>query len=531
MSAKSTMKQSPETQAATEAAKLIHENSVMREHMSAILQQIRFEDEGWETIFGPSVAGEYGGLQLEDLKAQSRRIRESMIKSPIMQRGANLRTSYVWSKGINLPNLKPDDYGKKPGAKTREAKRYDAFRQEINQRYVFSAGAKEEMERALYSDGNFFLLGDSVTQTLRRVPLDEIDGFMRNPDFAEEVWAWKRTWTQQDSEGKSKSVSRWYYTDDCPIPRNERVNSIGKTPVDHDKELLVMSANRLVGWPLGVPDAISVLSWAKLYSDFLKHGYVMSRALASIAFKATSASPDGTKKAAARMSRNAGAGQTAIMGQANELTAMPTAGRGYDFGSGRPLAAQVATGVQVSIVHLLSDPGAAGSSYGSASNLDLPTKRAVVSRQEAWKSFFERILRWFGVADPIVNFPTLEEPDFYREVQALVLGWQTGNIQPGEMRLRLMDLLDIVSDDKGSVPGVIIPNNSANVEPASAGAPGPSSTAAPDQGRSNGAGRGGVNDLRDDAVGEALSALRGISDRDEMRALLLEALERIDDKA
>lgn len=461
----------------------------LRESATAVLNLLKVEDEGWESLFG---ADETDGLDLEELKERSEEIREAMVKSPVMDRGAQLRHSYVWSKGINLPDLKPEAYGTRNGPKSKDDRLYEAYLNPVNQRYVFSATAQEEMERALYSDGNFFLLGDNKTRLLRRVPLTEITGFVHNPDFKEEIWAWQRTWMRVKNDGTKVQQKRWYYTDDCPLPSTERASAIGDVPVDQESTILAHSVNRMVGWPLGIPDAIAVLAWAKLYSDFLKHGYVMSRALASIAFKAVASTQEGAKRSAAKAAAPAGAGRTSIVGQADGLQAMPTAGRGYDFSSGRPLAAMIATGVQVSIVHLLSDPGAAGSSYGSASNLDLPTKRAVVARQRSWISFFERVLSWLGANDPKITFPSLEEPDFYRMLQSLVLGWNTGNIRPKEMRLKLLELLDIITDDTTEVEGVLIPNNALSLQQTQK-AMGTddgqdTSSTSPNQGRSNGAG-------------------------------------------
>lgn len=531
---KTTWAKIDETAVVEGTLEIIRENERLTESLLAVSRILQAEDAGWESIISDS--GEYGGIQLEELQERSAEIRSAIVKSPVLGRGAHLRTSYVWSKGINIPDMKPDTESKsgpKSAARAADELRYEQFKQEINYRYIFSATAQEEMERCAYSDGNFFALADSKTKTIRRVPLQEITAFISNPDFIEEVWAWQRTWMQVDKSGKAVEKKVWYYTDDCPLPLAERAKTkIRKVDVDHTKVMIAQSFNKMVGWPLGIPDAVSVIAWAKLYSDFLKHGYVMNRALASIAFKATTETKDQGQRASMRLAETKGsAGKTAVLGAASNLQALPSAGRSYDFDGGRPLAALVATGVQVSIVHLLSDPGAAGSSYGSASNLDLPTKRAIVSRQRAWASYFERILRWFGVDEPVVSFPSLEEPDFYREVQALMLGWNSGNIHPREMRARLLELLDIVTDDKGDIPGVLIPNNAESMKQVAAAQPKPAATtASPDQGQSKGTGDAkDSGDLRnDDKVGESLRALMETSERERLEGLMVDLIETLE---
>lgn len=507
-----------------EVLEIIHQNRELSESLSALSKVLRLEDEQWSSIFGTP---EHDGLTLDEVQELSATIREAMVKSPIIDRGAQLRHSYVWSKGVNLPEPpkeeKDEDGKAKRGPKSASHRAHAYIEDAINQRYVFSPLAHEEMERAAYSDGNIFLLGDNATKEIRRVPLDEITNFITNPDFKEEIWAWKRTWDSTNRRGKTTKMSTWYYTDDCPAPMRDRAKTqIQNDPVDHDKTMIVQSLNRMVGWPLGIPDAVAVVAWAKLYSEFLKHGYVMSRALASIAFKATSASKTGAQNAAVQFASPQGSGSTAVMGAATDLAVLPSAGRGYDFDSARPIAAMVATGVQVSIVHLLSDPGAAGSSYGSASNLDLPTKRAVVARQQVWLSFFKRILQWIGLEAPVLSFPTLEEPDFFREVQALVQGFETGEIHHDEIRPRLLKLLGIEPKHDAAPEGVMYPNNTESlprqdVDADVAGGPALSSK----QGKTSPLTKGrsaNSNDIRNDGQTESLM---------ELMTLLAEKMERL----
>lgn len=516
---------SPESvsERATSVLELIHENHELRESLSSLNRVLKLEDENWDRILGGAGA-DYQGIPLADLQEISEEIRVAMVRSPMVDRGAQLRHSYVWSKGLDIPDTMPQNYGSRPGPKSAADRSHEAFLDPINKRYVFSSTAWEEMERAEYSDGNFFLLGDNKTKVLRRVPLSEITNFITNPDFSEEVWAWQRTWETVKPSGKTETVSAWYYTDDCPQPKAQRPKTqIQNVKVDHDKTMIVMSVNRMVGWPLGLPDAVAVVAWAKLYGEFLKYGYVMSRALASIAFKATSTTKTGSQNAAVQFASPQGAGATAVMGGANTLEAMPSAGKGYDFGSGRPIAAMVATGVQVSIVHLLSDPGAAGSSYGSASNLDLPTKRAVIARQQAWKAYFERVLKWIGIENPKVTFPSLEEPDFYREVQSILLGWSTGLLHIEEVRVRLLDLLTIHTTETKAPDGVMLPNNEHSIlRPDVDGDGTNTSTASPDQGRNSPAGSSGTNHItRNDTLGESLRQM-------ETRDLLTKVLARLE---
>lgn len=515
-------------QAAThDVLERLSEDPVARESFAAMNRLIDAEDTHWSSIFGG--VKDYGGLELEDVKKASEAIREAIVKSPTIDRGAQLRHSYVWSKGVNLPKTESDS-GARPGARTKLEK---ILANPITRRHFLSDTAHEELERGAYSDGNVFALADKKTGEARTVPLDEITGFITNPDFSSEIWAWKREWTHNDGQATAEAKSAWYYADDCPLGKSDRATAINDVAVDPTKTMVVHSVNRQIGWPLGIPDAIAAVAWAKLYSEFLKHGYVMSRALASIAFRATVASKAGGENASMKMANTQGAGNTAVMGAANSLTALPTAGRGYDFDSGRPIAAMVATAVQVSIVHLLSDPGAAGSSYGSASNLDLPTKRAVLSRQRSWADFLNRLLAALGFEGADITFPSLEEPDFYRELQSVVAGWATGLLHEDEVRAKLVALLSIENSKTKAPDGVMLPNNENSwarndVDPKEK--PG-SSDQGVGQGHSTPAGKGpNANDLRSDGVGEAARMLEHMEIRD-LIGKVMERLNEIDAKS
>ncbi len=458
---------SPED-AAERAAEVISEWQVGGDHRSlleglaSIDRLLRLEDENWEYLYGRS--NNDTGLDLEEIQEISEQIRNAIIKSPIIKRALRLRVSYTWSKGINLPNTKPDTKGKRGPASTEQNAQiaaHNAVMNPVNQTSLFSEQAHEELETLAFADGMVFALADNGTKEIRRIPLTDITAFVTNPDFPDEVWAFQREWSSVGIDGKAVGKKEWYYLDTYTGVKAKKIQD---TPVNSAKTLLWLPFNRIGGWPLGVPDAVNVIAWAKLYSEFLKHGSVMSKALATFAFKATLPSKKSGETATMKIGAGTEPGSTAVMGGASDLTAMPTAGKGYDFSSGRALAAMVATGVEVSLIHLLSDPGAAGSSYGSASNLDMPTARAIVSRQALWAAFYKRVLAFLGVVDADVTFPNLDQPDIFREVQSLLAAFDSGLLHLDEVRPQLLELVQIVSKHDSEPDGAMLPNNSNSLD-------------------------------------------------------------------
>jgi hypothetical protein len=539
---------SPEA-AAERATDIIREWTVGGEHrtlieaLASIDRALRLEDENWDYLVGRATSST--GLELDEIQEISEQVRVAIVKSPIIKRALRLRQSYTWSKGINLPKTQPEKEadgpkrpGRRPKAETDQLAAHAAVTNPVNQANVFGETAHEELETLPFCDGQAFVLGDDSTRELRRVPLSDIDGVVTHPDFPDEVWAFRRSWQSTDPSGAAKGMQRWYYLDTYTGRRRTQIKNV---PVDQKKTLLWQPFNRIGGWPLGIPDAVNVIAWAKLYSEFLKHGYVMSKALATFAFKATAPTKKSGENATLKFASAQGAGQTAVVRGAGDLTPMPTAGKGYDFASGRALAAMVATGVEVSLIHLLSDPGAAGSSYGSASNLDLPTKRAIVSRQKLWAAFFKRLLAYLGVPDAKVDFPTLEDPDFFREMQSVLAAFDSGEIHHDEIRPRLLELAQIVSKHEAPPEGVKYPNNADEEERAAQQAADLAAKSADASDATGSAGKGGVsrgqgksprtgsgkgansNDIRSDGL-ERLA-------RDEMRQMLERLVDRVEELA
>jgi hypothetical protein len=78
-------------------------------------------------------------------------------------------------------------------------------------RYLGSPQSHGEMERAAVSAGGYMLLGnDSRNTIIAPVPLSEITGVFLNPDYAGDVWAYKRSWETLDANGKPDKREFWY---------------------------------------------------------------------------------------------------------------------------------------------------------------------------------------------------------------------------------------------------------------------------------------------------------------------------------
>lgn len=497
-------------------------NQQLMERLQDVEAMFRLEDRGWELLLGGLGRNNTPGMDLQELKDVSKKIQSYIVGNPIIKRGTELRASYVWSKGVNIPGLSAD-----PSRRGRKSDVERFCREESTQRLLLSVRSHAEKERAAVSSGAYFLVGDDRTRKLLHpVPLSEITDVYVNPDYAGEVWAYQRTWSTLGVNGVAETRKLWYYTDQYTGSRRTRIGEGSEAvEVAKDRTILGQSFNTQVGWPLGVPDGLAAIVWARIYSELMTHGKVMTEALAKFAMKVTVNSKNGASNVGLKLAGAGGSGQTAALGSGNDLVPLSSAGKSYDFDGIRAVAAQVATALEVSIVHLLSDPGAAGSSYGSASNLDLPTKRAMVSRQNTWAEYLQRVIKWGTDKDVQVTFPSLDDPDPYREMQIKAVAWNTGLVHADEARPEVLEVAGMDSLHDSAPDGVLLPNNRhswerSDIDPKD----GPATQgASPDQGVSNGG--GGTpsdvkNDLRSDGVSEALRRMQDADFLDRLEDLV-----------
>ena len=475
---------------------LKNDNFMLSESLTAI--NLMIDERGWVPMFDI----QRNGLTLVQLNSASKQLRELVIGNPVMKRGSQLRTAYVWGKDVDIEFT--------TGAPA-QLKIMKLVAQPANQACLFSPDAQAELERTAYTDGNFFAVGENATKKLNRVGMSEISGVYADPDFHENVIAIRRSWMRM-ANGAQEQMHHWFYVDTYDGPRASTIHFGGNDEtVDVSKTMFWMGYNRQIGWIWGVPDALPAIAWSKLYREFLISGSVMSKALAQIAYKLTAKTSQGAAQASAQIRDSAEGGQTAGIMNTMDLAPLSSAGKGYDFDSGEPLSNMIAVGLGLTVEELLGQPNS-----DKADGIAGTTKREMRLRQKTQAAFIRRVLVWMG--SPFdkteVEFPDIDDVDSFRQVQSISSAWGTGLFSPEEIRDALADVAEIELD--GDVPsGVMIPNNesaltlAASLTPAPAaaadkGAPAPkadgSNSMSNGQGRDNqkkGTLSAGNNDLRD----------------------------------
>lgn len=474
--------------------KLVEQNGRLSESLTQVQTMFEREDRGWGRNFFMA-EGEYG-LTLMDLREWGDQIRNAMVGNPLIKRGLLLRTSYIWQDGIQYRKGTIPNEGRGKGKNVQAV-----IDKPMNQRNFFGASARSRREASLYADGLAAYIGNDSTGILRAVPLRQLSADYRDPDFEGEVWAYRRTWLHffpGDLTGVEQH--RWYFTDEFAHERMPKINYGGvMEDVDQDHTIFVMNANGLDGMALGSPDALAALIWSRIARNAIMDGVTMTSAMATFAFKASIATKNAGANASMTLGVQGSAGQTAIIGGANDLTPMSSAGKGYEFESLEPLIGLIASSLDVSVEALTSK----SREVKELSTLDLATRLAMELRRAEHVEFDKRILTWLGAKDAEVYFITLDDSsEIYRRIQAIVLLWNTGLYSAEETKEKLEKMDGKVTFNP--VPdGVMLPNNKNSLprldvdtdgETPPAGppaAPSPNapgtapSTAAPDQGQSN----------------------------------------------
>lgn len=487
------------------------DNEVLKEAYARVQALLAREDQGWVSVFGQGqMPGGPFGLTLLYMQEWGWKIREAIVGAPWIGRGFRLRANYIWQNGIRYGNVPGADGGKRGKANIQ-----NLIDLAPNQRAFFGTTARRQREEKLYAEGIALWAGDDRTKTLEQIPLWQITDQMLDPDGLGEVMAYRRSWSHRDmSTGIPEPRIQWYFTDAYAHLRVPVITIEGlDEPVAQHHTMFDQHANRPGGLAFGSPDAVAAFIWNGIARDATMDGRAMTQALARFAFKAQVKTAAAGQTAAITMATPHGAGSTFVAGQANDLSMMASAGKAYDFDSIQFLVAIVAAALDVSVIHLTSNPE--GSTSLGSQTLDLPTRLAMEARRAEHVELDERVLRWMGVSNPDISFvPYDAGEETYRSIQTRSMLLQGDIYSRQEIRDQADDMLGLPN---GTVPAdaqrpsVLLAKQMAKIPGAEVAstdlAKAPDGTtkttiapqaASPNQGRSNGTGgqSGAANDIR-----------------------------------
>lgn len=377
-------------------------------------------------------------IPLKTVREYSKLSRALTAVNPLIKNGVAVRTAYIWGQDVEFQKLS----GKEKYLNDLQ-----------NRKYLFSSEAKIENEKALATDGVFLFLANRAKNTGMRVPLDQITDVLSNPDNREEIWFYKRSWTQHtmDTNGTTqKEEKAFYYPTDFYLEYGDggKPKIINDTPVDYSQVMVDHRVNAQTGWRYGLPDVMAVVFWAKAHKTFLEDQAALVKSYSKIAFKATTVQAEGAKAAAAQiaMSQNEEAGGIIGLAAGSNLQAVGRTAGSVDFEVGKPLAGYVAAGLSVPLQDLLAD--GSESNRSGAEALDRSKLAIMKSRQDSWKEFFVRLFKVWGKPNVEVVFPPIDSDPAYREMQTLAAAAGLNILHPEEIREAAIRILALLTDKK-----------------------------------------------------------------------------------
>jgi hypothetical protein len=199
-----------------------------------------------------------------------------------------------------------------------------------------------------------------------------------------------------------------------------------------DAPIIFLSVNGLSGWDFGIGDAFAAIPWARGYKESLEDWAKIVKALSRFAWRQTSSTKGKAQNAADKirtavqqtdsLTTPAAVGGIAASGPGTVLEAIPKSGATIDSQSFKPLAAMVASAMDVPVTMLLADPGVTGA-RATAETLDRPTELMATMRRAVWADFHRQLLDY--VIDQAVKAPrgplqgTVTRDEWDREVITL----------------------------------------------------------------------------------------------------------------
>lgn len=387
------------------------------------------EDVGWERIDGWE---EDKGLSVEALKKYADMLSAYLTINPTIKKAINSRVGYIWGRGVSFEG----------GGK--------AFVDNAwNKSQIFNDAAHWRLEAQLATVGNVWAVR-SAQNEVTLVPLDQIRGWVTDPDNPTRVLYWLRSYTTtqktfNNGTEETKTVESFIPAHDMtrtPAP------SIDGIKVDRSAKMIHLAANRQEGWILGVPDILAVVFWTKAHKELFEAGATYVKAQGKFASKVVAKTQMGAQNAAARVADSARRdpmtgevldyGGTAAMSGGLDYQLMGKMSGGVDFDAFDPVAGMIAAGLGIPVRVLLA------SSTDEMVSLEQSTVDEMVMRQALWSLFFEGIFP----GKVKVIWPKIKTEPEYRRLQAVEIANKTNVLHREELRMLTLEGFGIIGDPK-----------------------------------------------------------------------------------
>lgn len=328
--------------------------------------------------------------------------RLNYIKNPLIKRGVNIQTFYVFGRGVTI-TAKDETINQVVQAFIDDSN---------NQAELTSPQARKERDKELRIDGNLFfaLFVHPETGQVRvsTIPPDEIPFIIRDKDNRKKPLYYKRVWVAEitnitSGETKTETLTRFYRD---LRNHNDSVTTIGDDAVDDEIIIYHVKVGGFSDWAFGVSEVYAALDWARAYKGFLEDFAKIIKSLARFAWrKKTDGGALGV--AAARTKLNSTSGQSGTRMETNpsanagsvmietgneQLDPIKTAGMTTSAESGKEL--RLMSGIAMGLPDHIASGDMAQGTLATAKSLDRPTEFQFADRQELWVGIYQTLFNF-----------------------------------------------------------------------------------------------------------------------------------------
>jgi hypothetical protein len=357
--------------------------------------ELALEDEGWLRL---STLSELE-FSRDGLRKIAKLARIMYLKNPLIQRGVNVQTYYVYGQGMNIRAKDPDV----------NAVVQSFLSDKKNKAELTSHQARMEKEIELQIESNlfftFFTNASTGKVTVRTIPPDEVEDIICNPEDAKDHWYYKRSWipgaVDMATGIKASKQQTAYYPDWQYYPTaTEKPQKIGAYPVMWDIPVYHVRTGGLPRARFGISEVYAAIDWARAYKDFLENWSTIVQAYARFAWRASGM---GSKAAVDAMKTKFGSTlatgtetnppptvASLLLEPGNvKMDPIRTAGATTSADDGRQMKLMAA------MVFGVPETFFGDTSVGTlatAKSLDRPTELKMLSRQTLWADIHRNIL-------------------------------------------------------------------------------------------------------------------------------------------
>jgi len=316
------------------------------------------------------------------------------VKNPMIQRGTNIASYYVFGRGVEVTS---DDDDANDVLE-------DFFERNKKTLGIIALAA---LNQRLYYDGQVFFCffvdaKDKGNTTIRTIDATEIQDIITDPDDTDQPQFYHRQWVSRTMDPTTGQVSTesqeaWYpalgYQPDEKLPKINEKPVMWDTPIYHMKSGIGVSK-----WHFDVPKVYAAIDWAKAATKFLEACLTVKKALAQISMTFTTKGGQQALEGAKQQLQtrvNAQPGNSLwdtnptpvnasifASGPGSTLAPFNTKSAGGDPEEVRQFKLMVCMVLDIPET-FLADMNT--SNLATAQTLDRPTELAFLAKQEAWR--------------------------------------------------------------------------------------------------------------------------------------------------